>query len=130
MKVLKDFIHSFDFVKMRPDKSVVKGGVPEKGRVQALVEPGRQYAVYLKAPAAEWAELLVELPKGRYRVEWISVKTGVVTKRETLRHDGGKANLKGPFYGSTCVLQGWDRRKSEPARLSDPDEIALRIKAR
>jgi hypothetical protein len=51
MRVLKDFVHSFDFVRMKPDRSVVVA--PEGLAVQALVEEGRQYAVYLHAPVGD-----------------------------------------------------------------------------
>src|SRR6185369_1568162 len=45
MKTLADFINSFDFIKMRPDNSVIKSGLPEKARARVLAEPGRQYAI-------------------------------------------------------------------------------------
>ncbi len=51
MRILKDFVHSFDFVRMKPDRSVV--AAPEGLAVQALVEKGRQYAVYLHAPVGD-----------------------------------------------------------------------------
>jgi hypothetical protein len=44
LKVLKEFLEGFNFVAMRPDDSVIKGGVPEKLTARVLVEPGRQYA--------------------------------------------------------------------------------------
>jgi hypothetical protein len=50
LRILKDFIHGFDFVRMSPDDSVIKVGVPTgfmSGRV--LAEKGRAYAVYLRA---------------------------------------------------------------------------------
>ena len=39
MKILSDFIHGFDFVRMTPDNSVIKGGIPAGGTARALVEP-------------------------------------------------------------------------------------------
>lgn len=48
LRVLRDFIHSFDFVRMQPDDSVIQGGVPEGMTARALVEPGQQYAIYLR----------------------------------------------------------------------------------
>jgi hypothetical protein len=49
LKVLKDFIHGLDFIRMKPDNSVLAGGVPDGLDVRALVEPGKAYAVYASA---------------------------------------------------------------------------------
>ncbi|MBI2946937.1 MAG: hypothetical protein HYY23_04780 [Verrucomicrobia bacterium] len=48
MRALRDFIYSFDFVRMHPDNSVIKGGVPPGLTARALVEPGKAYALYLR----------------------------------------------------------------------------------
>lgn len=58
-RCLKDFMHGFDFVRMAPDNTLVKGGVPEGMRASGLVEPGKAYAVYLG-------------PTGEYSVRWTS----------------------------------------------------------
>jgi PA14 domain len=51
MKVLKDFIHGFDFVAMKPDNSVIKGELPGL-TARALVESAKKYAVYLRPAIA------------------------------------------------------------------------------
>ncbi|MFN7944819.1 MAG: PA14 domain-containing protein [Blastocatellia bacterium] len=48
LRVLRDFINSFEFVRMKPDNSIIKGGVPEGCTARALVEAGRAYAIYLR----------------------------------------------------------------------------------
>jgi len=50
--ILRDFIHRFDFVRMKPDNSVIKGGIPPGGTARALVEPGRACAIYVRKAAA------------------------------------------------------------------------------
>jgi hypothetical protein len=76
VRVLKDFVHSFDFLRMRPDRSVVRA--PEGLAVQALVEKGRQYAVYLHAPvgegnfAARWTGRIDPPTSGTYRLTTVS----------------------------------------------------------
>jgi hypothetical protein len=76
MRVLKDFVHSFDFIRMNPDRSVITA--PQGLAVQALVEKGRQYAVYLHAPvgegnfAARWTGWLDPPASGIYRVTTVS----------------------------------------------------------
>jgi hypothetical protein len=76
MRVLKDFVHSFNFVRMRPDRSVV--AAPPGLAVEALVEKGRQYAVYLHAPvgegnfAARWTGRIDPPASGTYRLTTVS----------------------------------------------------------
>ena len=47
MRRLKQFLESFDFVKMRQDKTVIVSSVPAGAFARAISEPGRQYAVYM-----------------------------------------------------------------------------------
>jgi hypothetical protein len=76
MRVLKDFVHSLDFVRMRPDRSAVEA--PEGLAVQALVEKGRRYAVYLHRPvgegsfAARWTGRIDPPASGNYRITTVS----------------------------------------------------------
>jgi hypothetical protein len=74
MKVLKTFLESFDFVRMRPDNSILKTRLPDKTHFYALVEPGKQYAAYLRGEIPPKIELA--LAKGSYMVEWFDVLTG------------------------------------------------------
>ena len=52
MKILSDFINGFDFVRMSPDNSVIKGGVPAGGTARALVERGKAMAIYVRKESA------------------------------------------------------------------------------
>jgi hypothetical protein len=101
--ILKDFINSFDFIKMKPDNSVIKGGVPQKATARALVEHGRAYAIYINGGSK--AELVVELPPGQYRVEWVNTKTGKSHKKETFQHRGGNRTLQSPSYTDDIALR-------------------------
>jgi len=63
LRILRDFIYGFDFVKMKPDNSVVKGGIPEGMTARALVEAGKAYAIYLRPVShtqfsARWTGLI------------------------------------------------------------------------
>jgi hypothetical protein len=104
LAVLKAFIEGFDFVRMAPDNAAIKGGVPPKATARALVEPGKQYAIFLRG--ARQADLVIDLPAGSYKAEWVSTLTGAVEKAEKIDHAGGPKTLASP----PC-----------------PDEIALRI---
>ncbi|HEU0011347.1 MAG TPA: PA14 domain-containing protein [Verrucomicrobiae bacterium] len=48
MRVLREFINDFNFIRMKPDNAVIKGGVPVTLTARALVEPAKAYAVYLR----------------------------------------------------------------------------------
>jgi len=103
LKILKDFINSFDFVRMKPDNSVIKGGVPEKATARALVQAGRAYAIYINGGSK--ANLVVELPGGAYTAEWVNTKTGKVDKKETFQHGGGNRILHSPKYSDDIALR-------------------------
>jgi hypothetical protein len=79
LHILSDFIHGFDFVKMKPDSSIIKGGVPPGGSVRALVEPGKACAIYVRQPGTNSIALQVAFPDGKWIAEWIDTKTGETT---------------------------------------------------
>jgi hypothetical protein len=63
LRILRDFIYGFDFVKMKPDNSIIKGGVPEEMTARALAEAGKAYAIYLRPVShtqfsARWTGLI------------------------------------------------------------------------
>ena len=57
MKVLRDFINGFDFIRMSPDNSAITGGVPQGGTARALVERGKAMAIYVRkdSPTGPWS---------------------------------------------------------------------------
>jgi hypothetical protein len=126
LRVLKDFMESFDFLRMKPDNNVIKGGVargdrltytwthhrsmwwglgeePPDARAWALAERGKAYGVYIKGGNQTTVEL--DLPAGPYRAEWINTKTGAVDKAETIQHAGGAAKLASPPYREDIALR-------------------------
>jgi hypothetical protein len=50
LRILRAFIQGFDFIKMTPDDSVIRTISIEGLRGRALVESGRQYAIYFHTP--------------------------------------------------------------------------------
>ncbi|MHC4567952.1 MAG: hypothetical protein ACYTE3_19590, partial [Planctomycetota bacterium] len=101
--ILVDFINGFNFVKMIPDNSVIKGGVPEKATARALVEKGRAYAIYING--GNEANLVLELPEGNYELEWIDTKTGEIRKRRLFYYSGGRLTLDSPEYEDDIALR-------------------------
>lgn len=113
IRVLRDFIHRFDFVKMKPDNSVVQGGVPGGYTARALVAPGRGCAIYLRpadekqARPVEGIALKVELPAGAWHAEWISPLTGKILASREWKHAGGADRLPGPTFAGDVALRLW-----------------------
>ncbi|MFB3921349.1 MAG: hypothetical protein ACE145_06475 [Terriglobia bacterium] len=117
LRALKDFIYSFDFLKMRPDKRFVTGGVPAGAHCRAISERGRQYAFYLhhSAGAGETAytvtpgnyveNLVLDLPAGAYKAEWVDPASGNVIGADTLSHQGGKRTLTTPKHSIDIALR-------------------------
>jgi hypothetical protein len=103
LQVLKQFIEGFDFVRMAPNNAVIKGGTPKGATARALVEPGKQYALYLKG--GKQADLTLEVPAGTYTAEWIDTKTGEVAGRERLSPTEGLARLRSPEYSEDIALR-------------------------
>ncbi|NLC59182.1 MAG: hypothetical protein GX774_20285 [Armatimonadetes bacterium] len=101
--ILKRFVQGFDFLKMVPAHEVVRSRVPAGREVRVLAEQGRAYARYVRDGTE--TRLVLNLPAGRYRVEWVSPRTGQVEKRETLRHPGGEATLVSPIYAEDIALR-------------------------
>jgi hypothetical protein len=113
LQILKEFMDGLDFVSMRPDNGVLKGGritaalagnPPEaKATARALVAPGRTYAMYVRGGTQ--ATLDVEMPAGKYRAEWLNTKTGEMDKREDFEHKGGTKSLVSPAYREDIALR-------------------------
>jgi hypothetical protein len=103
LRILKDFINGFDFVRMKPDNTIITGDMPEGTTARALAEPGKAYGIYVKGN--NLTELSVNLPAGAYTAEWISTKTGRADKAESFEHNGGVHTLKAPAYVDDIALR-------------------------
>ncbi len=104
LRVLRDFINGFDFVKMKPDDSVIQGSLPKGTWRGALSEPGRAYAIYLRA-GVEAGRLEVALPAGRYRAEWVRPMDGAIAKTDEFDHEGGNRALAAPEPAGEIALR-------------------------
>jgi hypothetical protein len=87
LSVLKRFLDGFDLLRLKPDPSVVRRGLPDGARLAVLTEPGRQYALYLDT--GKRAELSLALPAGTYSGSWIDPVTGERLRIFQFTHDGG-----------------------------------------
>ena len=109
MKVLRDFINSFNFVKMQPLSSVVTNKAFSGVTSRVLAEPGKAYAIYLASggekPVPRQAVIGLELAAGTYRAEWVDPLTGAIGRRETVKSKKGLVVLTSPPYHDDIALK-------------------------
>lgn len=108
MKLLREFIHGFDFVKMNPISVPPGVKLPDKSQFRMLSEPGHQYAAWLKGAAGFVFPL--DLPAGSYHAEWLNPVNAERKEAVTLRHAGGKAEFRVP--------EGWDESALKVVRIN------------
>lgn len=121
LKSLRDFMYSFDFLKMSPQRVFLVSGIPPGAYCRGISETGKQYALYhhhsrkiadntsaYTVTLGSYVEdLEINLPGGTYQADWVDPASGALLGSETFTHQGG------------------DRIFSTPAHTVD---IALRIK--
>lgn len=117
LHALKDFLYSFDFLRMRPDRTLVASGLPATNTYwRAIAEPGKQYALYIHhsrerrgsyvvATGNYHEDVTLNLPPGGYRAEWVEPATGVVIRSESFAVRGGTQRLAAPPYTVDIALR-------------------------
>jgi hypothetical protein len=106
MTVLRDFINGFDFVKMKPDKDFIGAGAPDKMHCYALSENGQEYAAYFFNPsnaAPQTMSLMLLIPAGNYRVEWLDPVSGKTISRERVKSPGA-VSVSSPEFRREIAL--------------------------
>jgi len=111
-------MYSFNFLKMRPDKSFVQGGLPLGTYARGMSEPGKQYAYYhhhsafgrntasYKVIPGNYQETLVlHLPAGSYQADWVDSATGAVVSSEKFTSDGSDHTLSTPVHTVYVALR-------------------------
>ena len=110
LKILRDFMESFDFAHMHPANEIVRtgvltatlAGVPACAAATVRVLGGDSFALYISG--GEGVQLSLNLPAGRYSAEWIDTRTGQISKSERVDHAGGVSNLVSPAYSEDIAL--------------------------
>jgi hypothetical protein len=102
-EILKNVLYSFDFIKMAPDDSVIKGGIPPGATAQALAEPGVAYAIYIQG--GDQANLTLDIPAGDYQAEWVNPCIGDIEDSQDVNHRGGSLTLESPHYSEDIALR-------------------------
>jgi hypothetical protein len=122
MRILADFMNGFEFVRMSPRADVVSIRDAADLTARALVEEGRQYAIYLsfadtgrgkgvdpmrargetKLPERA-VDVTVTLPAGRYDSTWVSPLSGQPLARESVDHAGGARTMRSPAFAAVAL---------------------------
>jgi hypothetical protein len=119
LKHLMEFMYSFDFLKMSPDRAFVVSGLPSGVFARGLSETGKQYALYhhhstykpgsqssyTVVPGKYVDSLLLNLPGGVYKVEWVDPASGKVIGSETTTHQGGDHLFRSPEHAVDVALR-------------------------
>lgn len=114
--ILKRFLDDLDFIRMRPDPSVVQSVSP-KLSTYVLAEEGRTYAVYLHAPLPNKPKNLNELrllnaqavlelkvPAGTYSVVWTDTKTGERSSERRADASSGMLRITSPRFDDDIAV--------------------------
>ena len=118
LRSLKNFIYSFDFIKMSPDTSFVVSGVPRGAYCRGISQPAEQYALYhhhsvladskefyVTTPGKYAETLVLDLPGGTYKAEWVDPASGSVLGSATFAHQGGNKILGTPEHTVDVALR-------------------------
>jgi hypothetical protein len=117
-RILREFVESFDLAGLSRFEGVKD--VPAGALASALAEPGKQYALYLfhAREEEEWGAHFVpspgrhrdsvalgEVPRGRYRLEWLAPATGQIVGREAIDWPGGDLKVATPPHTLDVALR-------------------------
>ena len=102
LRILRDFLESFDLVRMKPDSTIV-GGIPQGATARCLADSGRAYAVYVKGGTQ--VNLTLEVPQGRWRASWLNTRTGEIDKTSIVTNAGGRLTVASCLYHEDLALR-------------------------
>jgi hypothetical protein len=101
LKVLSDFIHSFDLAKLEPNPLLIARAPGVVARV--LSAGDLAHAIYLQGRAPTALEL--SLANGRWTAEWVSLEDGAVLKREVVKAGKPSTVLHSPDFTDAIALR-------------------------
>jgi hypothetical protein len=107
--ILKRFVEGLDFVRMAPEAGLVKRTSPALSAYVLASGDGHR-AGYLHVPIPNQPKdigeltgelagaVVLDLPAGTWRLEWVSPLTGQVLASQDLEHPGGECELRTPQF--------------------------------
>jgi hypothetical protein len=109
LEILREFIEGFDFIRMRPESSVIRGGIPAGGTARALVEPGKAYAIYVRQTGST----------GPFSVRWTGTVEPAFSEEytfHTVSNDGVRLSIDGKK-----IIDDW----TDHAEKEDTGKVTL-----
>ena len=101
LKVLSDFLHGFDLAKLQPDPLLVARATGVV--VCSLSQPGKAHALYVQGRGP--TTLSLQLAKGRWLAEWISIEDGRVLKHEDISAGKQPTTIASPEFNDAVALR-------------------------
>jgi hypothetical protein len=103
LKIMKEFIESYDFIRMKPDNAVLSASDALPGTFQVLSETGKQYAIYMEKPQSPVIKL--QIPDGVYQVKLLNPISGEETSVEELSSKNGSLELNCSITSEDAVIK-------------------------
>ncbi|MBE0655223.1 MAG: hypothetical protein IH594_15590, partial [Bacteroidales bacterium] len=103
LKILKDFMESFDFLSMKPDHSIITEILPQGTQGYVLCEEGKQYAVFIRG--GNKSILKLSVPPGAYDFFWLDTRTGAIIKSGSIISKNENVVLTSPDYSEDIALK-------------------------
>ncbi len=97
----------FDFVHMRPNQQRLRPWVHSASEsFYVLEQPGKIYAVYFRGgEQLRRTRFAMDLPRGRWRAEWVTPRDGSLNRSEPFTHLGGSLLTETPEFTEDIALR-------------------------
>jgi hypothetical protein len=118
LRNLRQFMYSFDFLKMHPGKSFVANGLPGGVYCRGMSEEGEQYALYhhhseleprnhfyIVTPGKYRETLILNLPGSTYMADWVDPASGSIISSARFAHQGGNQPFITPVHSVDVALR-------------------------
>jgi len=117
LRSLKTFLESFSFDNMVPDRGFVVSGFDRETRYRGLSQYGKQYALYIHhseggggaaytvTPGEYLENLVLNLPPGNYKAEWIDPASYAILAIQDFKQTGALHVLETPTYSIDIALR-------------------------
>jgi len=117
LRNLKNFIESFTFDQLVPDKGFVVSGFDRETHYRGMSQYGKQYALYIHhseggegaaytvTPGQYHENLVLNLPPGNYKAEWIDPASYSTLATENFEQKGALHVLNTPTYTVDIALR-------------------------
>ena len=106
-RILADFMHSIDFIGMRPVEEIRMRTMDPATSIRALSDNDDLVAVYFHRKDTTNTGMIfqIDLSAGSYSVVWTDTMTGKETDSKIKDHPGGFATISSPVFSEDIALR-------------------------